>query len=601
MSATARPIDEWERVRWNAWGHEGGFRLDAHNPDVVIHPQGDVIPGVMPYLKGVMNLSEVVDTPTLPKAAVLERLPAPLLTPGFMAACKAALGPDQVSVDPDNRLCHSVGKNYRDLWRMRNGLVEKVPDAVLLPACHRDVEIIMTAAVKHNVCLIPFGGGTNVVGAVEADPHETRRMIASVDMRRMRRLISVDMHAGTAVFEVGVLGPALEAQLAPHGLTMGHDPDSFVHSTLGGWIASRSSGAMSNKYGDLEDMVLSLRVVTPTGTVLTPTTARAVGPDLAEVFLGSEGALGIITEATVRVHRRPPCRVTIGWLFPSFRASCAAAHQMVKEDCLPTVLRCYDSAETEFSVAMKPQEGMPGWLLSKAVKRYLSCFKRFNLSDVSLVITGYDGDAEAVEQQRARAKGICRRHYAFEVGKSAGENWQRKKYDLPLVRDFLLDHGMWADVLETTVGYTTLIALWEDVRASMKRAAEALGRSLWIGAHVSHQYPSGVCLYFTFGSVQRGLEDLNDFLALKQAATEAILRNGGTLSHHHGIGYEHVPWMERYHGKEGLNVLRGLKKTLDPQGICNPGKLLPPEDDGSGDPKDRMMFFRMGTVPPSKL
>eukprot|EP00668_Euglena_longa_P015404 GGOE01019483.1.p1 GENE.GGOE01019483.1~~GGOE01019483.1.p1 ORF type:complete len:596 (-),score=136.57 GGOE01019483.1:229-2016(-) len=587
--------DVWQRIHWNAWGQGRGFFIDPDDQEKVFHPQGDVLPNVVPFIKENFKMDAIPETPSISMVEVLAKLPPPTISQAFLNSLKDVLRPDQISMDPENRLCHSVGKNYRDLWRMRNGLVEKVPDAVLLPMSHQEVEQIMKAAVQHDVCLIPFGGGTNVVGAVEPDPHETKRMTISVDMRRMGRLLSVDKQSRTAVFEVGVLGPALEAQLAPHGLTFGHDPDSFVHSTLGGWIATRSSGAMSNKYGELEDMVVSLKVVTPMGTVITPCNPRAVGPDINELFMGSEGTLGIITEATVKAHPKPPKRITVGWLFPSFPAACEASQEMVQKECVPTIMRCYDTAETELSFAMKSEEGVLKHWLSKGIKQYLVRYKGFDMAEISLVIIGFDGHTDAIALQQAKVKSICERHNGFCVGTSAGENWQRKKYDLPLVRDFLLEHGMWADVLETSVVYSKAIALWQDVKESMKRFWQDLNQPFWIGCHMAHQYQVGACLYFTFGGVQRDRTDINTFLQLKQVATEAILRNGGSLTHHHGVGYEHVPWMHRFHNKGGMDLLQSMKRSLDPKGICNPGKLLPPPNAATSS-TDGMMFYRMGTV-----
>eukprot|EP01012_Entosiphon_sulcatum_P021590 TRINITY_DN2642_c0_g1_i1.p1 TRINITY_DN2642_c0_g1~~TRINITY_DN2642_c0_g1_i1.p1 ORF type:complete len:630 (+),score=69.33 TRINITY_DN2642_c0_g1_i1:184-1890(+) len=545
---------------------------------------------------------QLIRTPSVPAKTVVDRLAPAIINAAFLQDIQKNLQDHQINLDGFARLCHGFGKNYRDLWRLRNGLVERAPDAVVFPQSHREVEHIMNAATKHNVCLIPFGGGTNVVGAVEVDPRENQRMVVSVDMRRMNRLLSVDTQSKTAVFECGVLGPQLDGQLAPHGLCLGHDPDSYVHSTLGGWIATRSSGAASNRYGELEQMVVSLRVVTPQGTIITPATPRAIGPKLNEIFIGSEGALGIITEATVKVHPLPATKYYEGWLLPTFEASLAAAYEIVQSDDTPPILRCYDEEETTLSFSMKFEEGTLKDLLSKGIKHFLTAVKHFDLEKVSLVIVGYEGTRQQVTQQRHACSTHFKRHKGFNVGASAGNNWQLKKYDLPLIRDFCLEFGMWADVLETCVDYRRILPLWQDVRRSVHDTWRRQGKVGWIGAHMCHQYRVGACIYFTFASVGKDKNDIQRLLEIKTAATEAIIRNGGALTHHHGVGYEHVPWMQRHLGDNGLRLLQRLKSSIDPQGICNPSKLLPPE---INDPKlskeererllrERMMFHRMG-------
>eukprot|EP00996_Jenningsia_fusiforme_P002422 NODE_3251_length_1015_cov_9.246377_g2989_i0.p1 GENE.NODE_3251_length_1015_cov_9.246377_g2989_i0~~NODE_3251_length_1015_cov_9.246377_g2989_i0.p1 ORF type:complete len:299 (+),score=52.88 NODE_3251_length_1015_cov_9.246377_g2989_i0:56-898(+) len=279
------------------------------------------------------------------------------------------------------------------------------------------------------------------------------------------------------------------------------------------------------------------------------------------------------------------------------------AQTLAASDSVPAIIRCYDEYETTLSFSLRSQQPLLQDLLSQTIKGYLRLVRGFKMEDVSLVILGFEANcAASIKSQRAYATKVCSRLGGFCVGKGAGDNWQKKKYDLPLVRDFVLDHGLWADVFETVLLYSNLLACWKDVRESLNQVWASQGTRGWVGCHISHQYATGACLYFTYCGTQRDKQDMEIFLKLKQAAMGAILRHGGGLTHHHGIGYEHVPWMNEYLGRRSVDILRAVKKQVDPKGLCNPGKLLPPEskdDKEAESQRNELMFFKMGI--PSKL
>eukprot|EP00759_Apiculatamorpha_spiralis_P039237 PhF_6_TR38111/c0_g1_i1/m.56879/K00803/AGPS, agpS; alkyldihydroxyacetonephosphate synthase len=592
---TSNQDDTYRNIKWNGWGSRDlAMRVDGADPLLVLHPTGKRIPGLVPFINQEIHgmaggdVKPLTSTPSLTLEEASKKLTPPLINKTFVSELK--FKPDQVKSDAESRICHAVGKNYRDLWRARNGLFAKVPDLVIFPESHEQVVVLMQAAVKHNVVLIPFGGGTNVVGAIEANPFD-KRCAVSVDLRRMKKLLSVDKASSLARFEVGVLGPDMDKQLAPHGFMFGHDPDSYTHSTLGGWIATRSSGAQSNKYGEIEQMVLSLTVVTPTGVIQTPTAVRAVGPNLNEVFIGSEGAFGIITEAVVKVERIPQHRQYEGWLFEGFEHGFSAFREVTNTGLNITVLRLYDEDETKLSFALKTESNLWQHLLSNGVKKYLQTCRGFNLERLSLCIVGFEGSTEDVNNQSKVVSSIFHKYRSFRVGTSAGKNWQEKKYDLPYVRDFTLQHGLWADVFETAVEYGTALSLWRDVKKAVKDTFAAANRKGWIGMHTAHQYKMGTCCYFTFAGQQIDkATDLEFFLKVKQAGMNAILKNRGNLTHHHGVGFEHVPWMRQFMGEGGSATLLAMKQQFDPANVCNPGKLLPlkPNEDPQG-----TMFFNL--------
>lgn len=603
-----RQPEPYENIKWNGWGDLGvEMKLDDNNPSIVRHVHGEPIRKLLDFLhqeiQGGIGPKEIPKlSPSMSIEDAVKKMNKPIMNESFLAAISSALSPQQVRTDGKSRLCHIAGKNYRDLWRIRKGMVERAPDAIILPNSHEDCLKLVELAHKHNVVVIPFGGGTTVTGGVEANPFEVKRMVVSVDMRRMNRLLRVDSESRIATFEAGVLGPDLDDQLRRHGFMFGHDPDSYTYSTLGGWIAARGSGAMSNQYGDIEQMVISMKVASPTGVIETPLTSRPCGVDLNGLFVGSEGAFGIITEATIKVEVIPETKFYCGYLFPTFETAFHAFQECVRKQIRPCVLRLYD--EDDFAMSMAMSTSKPGILqeiVSCAMKKYMTHVQNWNLKKVSLVILGLEGSKDRVAFQRKEVHAVFAKYSCIYLGQGAGASWQEKKYDLPYIRDFALNVSHWADVFETSVFYSKAIPCWRAVKSAVRQVWKENGKTGWIGCHTAHQYKFGCCLYFTFASAQKNDEDMKIFLQIKTRATEAMLRYTGSMSHHHGIGYEHVPWMTRFMGKGAMNILFTLKKNVDPKNICNPGKLLPElprtydsDEEINKKQKYSMMFDKMG-------
>ncbi|RNF18069.1 alkyldihydroxyacetonephosphate synthase [Trypanosoma conorhini] len=600
-----RQDDVYERIKWNGWGLKGlELKYDAEK-NLVFHLNGKPMRGLLKFMQEELRKQtgevHLVNSPGISAEEAVTRLPKPCINQAFLQELRQALVEEQVRLDGESRLTHIFGKNYRDLWRARNGMIDRAPDAICLPNNHKDCAKIVELAHKHNVVLVPFGGGTNVTGGVEPSPFETKRMIVSVDMRRMGRMLSIDKESGLAVFEAGVLGPDMDEQLRPHGFMFGHDPDSYTHSTLGGWVGARGSGAMSNKYGDIENMVVAMKVATPIGVVETPLTSRPCGVDLNAMFTGSEGAFGIITELTVKIEPIPEVRHYEGWMFPSFEAAFSAFHTCTRKGVHPCTMRLYDEDDTRLSFAASTDTSFLSSLISRCLKKYLGDIKHWDLKKLSLVIIGFEGTKFQTNCQRRELSGIFKSFGAVCVGSKPGKSWMETKYDLPYLRDLALSHCLWADVFETSVLYSDAIPCWRAVKEAFDAVMKENGRAGWIGCHTAHQYRFGCCLYFTFIGEQHDENDIKLFLQIKQRAMEAMLRHTGNLSHHHGIGYEHVPWMQRYNGKVGLEAIMRFKSALDPKNICNPGKLLPSpraegETSAAAEARQRreMMFDKMG-------
>ena len=491
---------------------------------------------------------------------------------------RSLLAPHQIRTDDDDRLAHAYGRSYRDLVRIRSGSVDSAPDLVVYPDTHEDVVAVVDVCQKQGAALMPFGGGTNVVGAVEHRGGEARVRV-TLDLRRMNRLISVDRASMTAEIEAGAFGPQIEEALAQQGLALGHHPDSFVYSTLGGWIATRSAGSHSNAYGKIEDMLLAVRVVTPTGVLETRAyPAASHGPDWNRLIVGSEGALGVITSATLKVHPTPEYEEYRMLLFPSFERGCQALHECVSGGLMPSVARLSDEMETELMFAARPPaKGWKRWA-ERGVQKALS-LKGY--ASPAAVVLGFEGPSVSTRPVRDAAMKICRGMGAFDLGRRPGETWKRSRYDVPYLRDYMMDYALLADAFETATVWSRVLPLYRDSRRALQDAfRRETGNDGYLGCHISHLYDTGACLYFTIGVRARAgatPSEMNEqYAAIKASASEAFVRNGGTLSHHHGVGYEHEPWMDRDHSEPALRGFDHLKDALDPSGIMSPGNLRRP-------------------------
>jgi alkyldihydroxyacetonephosphate synthase len=478
------------------------------------------------------------------------------------------------SKDALDRVVHARGKSLRDLIKHRRGELGRVPDVVVRPRDEAEVEAVLRAAIEHDAVLIPFGGGTSISGSLEAPESETRTVI-SLDMGHLRRVLAIDAPSNLARIEAGAFGPDLERQLNAQGWTLGHFPDSFTHSTLGGWIATRSSGMRSDRYGDIADLVRAVRVVTPGGILATrPVPHTSTGPSVREMVLGSEGRLGVITEATVQVRRLPEQRIILGYLFPAWGDGLAAMQEIAASEASPSVTRVSDAYETAFSFATRKHPTPLDKLKSTALTTFLRKRKGFDVERMCLSFIGYEGSAAHVKQQRREVGRIVARHGGLCIGASPGELYDQKKFDTPYIRDFLLDRGALADVSETAAPWSRLNPVYDAVMASAHGAFGELGIPGYLMCHLSHSYHAGACLYFTFGVKPAPRRDeLEQYDAVKSAIQQAFIDAGATLSHHHAVGTEHARWLEADISAPGVQMLRALFAGVDPGANLNPGKI----------------------------
>lgn len=550
-------------MKWWGWGYEDVTFDDSTKPEL------------WPYLKRELGVGEIRwDKPVAFEEVTL---PEQKNNEAFLAAIQAGLGDGQIVDDKKSRLVHAAGKSFRDLWLMRHGQVQFAPDCVVYPDTEEDVALVVRAAHEHGVVLVPFGGGSNIAGCL-VPSDRGGRMVVSLDMCRMHRVLEVDRYSLTARIQPGVYGQHLEDQLAEHGVTLGHFPDSFLHSTLGGWVATRSAGMQSDIYGKIEDMVISLRMVTPSGTIITRTVPKSSnGIDIKHLCIGSEGILGVITEVVVQVHHKPEKEDWYGWLFPDFKSGLDAIHECHRADCMPTVTRLNDPKKTALSFAFKhPKTGIKD-KIAKAFKWYIGNVKKIDFNQCCLMVVKYEGTPQAFNRIKNRVTAIYKKHRGVCLGAEPGRSFAKVKFDFPHLRDYVMDRSIMADVSETATTWDNLRTLHESGLADVEQAIKDTGVDAWVGCHLSHSYRTGASLYFTFGCLQREGREIEQYLYVKKAAEDAFMKNGGTLSHHHAVGTEHLPWVEEDLSPTGLKAVKALKAGLDPNDIMNPGKIIPSE------------------------
>lgn len=547
-------------MKWWGWGEPSKTYPLEHRP------------GFWPFL--ISKIGAPAGTP-VPRANLDQiRIPPPRIPARVLEALAAAVGAEHLSLSHNVRIAHAYGRGYQDLIRLRQGEVPRPPDAVVFPSSEEAVVRLLCIAGSEGLAVIPFGGGTSVVGGVEASDGD--QPVLCVDLRGMNRLVGADPAGLVATAEAGILGPALEASLGAHGLTLGHFPQSFEFSTLGGWIATRSAGYASTGHGKIEAMVVALRVVTPRGIIATRVVpASASGPDLNALFAGSEGTLGIISQATLRVRPLPAKKDYRAWLFRGFPDGLSAVRAMLQEGPVPTTVRLSDAPETEAHLAMR--ERRPGWpsrAQEWAGMRMIRA-RGFAAGRMCLAIIGVEGSAVATSQSWHGLRRVPARCGAFPLGSGPARAWYRDRFELPYLRDELMDAGIMVDTLETAAPWDRLLSLHAHVADALHDALTSFGTSPIVLCHISHAYPTGASLYFTFIAHQAPGREMEQWQAAKRAATDAIMAGGGTLSHHHGIGMVHQAWMHEEHGKDGLQTVRAIKTALDPDGIMNLGKLVP--------------------------
>jgi alkyldihydroxyacetonephosphate synthase len=526
-------------MKWNAWG----------NPDEA----KSLSEGIRSLLAQALG---VTGSPNAELEADQVQLRPSALTTANREALAAIVGPGHCRVDDQHRLLRAGGKSTLDLLRRKDSGLQDAPDAVLLPGTDDEVAAILRYCSQHGIAVVPFGGGTSVVGGVDPIRGDFASVV-SLDLRRFDQLLAFDDVSGEAEFGAGVTGPQAEKLLGEHGFSLGHLPQSFEFASLGGYAATRSSGQNSAGYGRFSDMIRGLRLITPAGVLdLGRAPQSAAGPDLRQLVIGSEGVFGVITRVRVQVHPAPQATSYEAWSFPDFATGTAALRAVTQAATGPTVIRLSDEAETGVNLATTESIGDT------------------QITGGCLAITVFEGTEAHAESRHSETGALMAAHGGTSLGDAPARAWEHGRFGAPYLRDALLANGALCETLETATDWSNLPRLKTAVTDALTGALAESGTPALVLCHISHVYATGASLYFTVVAGQRG-NRIEQWRAAKTAACDAIVSTGSTITHHHAVGADHRPWMRDEVGDLGVQVLRTVKATLDPAGILNPGKLIP--------------------------
>ncbi|KIP53095.1 FAD-binding oxidoreductase [Leucobacter komagatae] len=535
---------------------------------------GGVLPaGARQVLAERLGIDPDVEIAPPPPPATAASVPESSLGAEALGALAAAAGSGTVSQDPADRVRHAAGKHTPDLLRQRAGTPLAFPDAVVSPGARDEVAPILHACSAHGIAVVPFGGGSSVVGGV-TPLRGSHSAVIALDLTRLDALISLNEVDRTATFEAGIRGPALERALADHGYTLGHIPQSHQQATLGGYAATRSAGQASTGYGAIAELITAITLETPRGQLALGgrAPASAAGPDLKHLVIGSEGTLGVITEVTVAIKPRVTHKTYGAWAFPSFEAGAAAIRALAQDGGagdLPDVCRLSDEEETELTLAQTDGAAV------RLLRRWL---RARGIETPALLLGVWEGTGSDTKRRHKRAVRILKSHGGVSATTAPAEAWDRGRFGSPRLRDELLTIGVMVDTLETA-------ATWTKLAETHTRVAEAIRSALAAGpggaetrpaavqGHISHVYRDGASLYYTFIAGAEA-DPIAQYDRVKAAANAAILAAGATITHHHAVGTEHAAMLPAEIGPLGVNVLRAVKHELDPAGIMNPGKLV---------------------------
>jgi alkyldihydroxyacetonephosphate synthase len=535
---------------------------------------GKELPRLLPWISEVLECkisAEDINRPHYPTA-----IPDSQISAAFFSELQTFLSPSQLERDAEIRLRHGHGHTQEEMYSIKYGRIARVPDLVVYPESVAQVVHLVEASKKHDVSLIPYGGGTNVTDALRCNPDE-KRTIVSVDMHRMNRILWVDRENMMASIEAGAVGSNIMAELKKHGVTMGHEPDSVEFSTLGGWVATNASGMKKNRYGNIEDLVLDVTVVTAAGKLerTSASPRESIGLDLRRLMFGSEGTLGIIASAVVKIFPLPETQRYGSVLFPTFEHGFKFMFDLTRETALPASVRLLDNIQFHFGQALKPKStGTLANLKSRVEKFFVTKVKGFNPNEMAVCTLVFEGSKQEVEQQEREVYRIAARFGGMKAGSENGRRGYQLIFSIAYIRDFLMPYFTIAESFETSVSWTKALALCDNVKRRLDEEYKRRGLpgKAVCTARVTQLYRTGVCIYFYFAFCYKGVANPQEvYLELENSARDEILKSGGSLSHHHGVGKLRRMYLPRIMSETGLQWKKDLKKTLDPQNVFGAG------------------------------
>nr|XP_023663309.1 alkyldihydroxyacetonephosphate synthase, peroxisomal-like [Paramormyrops kingsleyae] len=576
----AVPRRRQDVLKWNGWGfRDSKFLFNkkglAELTGKRYQLSGTLMPGLKDWFEGTFGANLQHRSPAVP-ALNPSVVPPPNLHAAFVEALKEATIP--CTHEPEDRVFHSHGHCLHEIFALREGKIGRVPDLVVWPGCHADVVRIVELACQHNVCLIPYGGGTSVSSALQC-PLEESRCIISVDTSQMNRILWIDEKNLTAHVEAGIIGQDLERLLREHGYCTGHEPDSMEFSSLGGWVATRASGMKKNVYGNIENLVVHIKMVTPCGVMEKSCQGPRIsaGPDIHHFILGSEGTLGVVTEVTLKIRPFPEYRKYGSVVFPSFEQGVSCLREVAKQRCAPASIRLMDNAQFHFGHALRPQTSMFMSFLDGLKKFYITKFKGFDPQRLCVATLLFEGDQNHVLNQEQQVYDIAAQFGGLAAGEDNGQRGYLLTFIIAYLRDLGMEYYVIGESFETSVPWDRVLDLCRNVKERIERECKDRGVQFppLSTCRVTQIYDAGACVYFYFAFNYRGLSDpMRLYEQVEHSAREEILASGGSLSHHHGVGKLRKQWMQETISKVGLGMLRSVKEHLDPQNIFGNRNLL---------------------------
>ncbi|XP_006636551.1 alkyldihydroxyacetonephosphate synthase, peroxisomal [Lepisosteus oculatus] len=575
------PKRRQEIMKWNGWGYSDSRFLfnkkgQAEFTGKRYRLSGMIIPGLKDWFENTFGASLEHKTP--PKSTFdASALQPPILNEGFMQDLKASAIP--FSHEAEDRIFRAHGHCLHEIFALREGKFGRIPDLVVWPNCHNDVVKIVELACKHSVCVIPFGGGTSVSSALECPPEENRTIV-SLDTSQMNRILWIDEKNLTAHVEAGIIGQDLERQLNESGYCTGHEPDSMEFSSLGGWVATRASGMKKNVYGNIEDLVVHIKMVTPRGVVEKSCQGprMSTGPDVHHFILGSEGTLGVVTEVTMKIRPVPEYQKYGSVVFPNFEQGVACLREVAKQRCAPASIRLMDNSQFQFGHALKPQvSSIFTSFLDGLKKFYITKFKGFDPNQLCVATLLFEGDREMVLQHEKQVYDIAAKFGGLAAGEDNGQRGYMLTFVIAYLRDLGMDYYVIGESFETSVPWDRVLDLCNNVKERIVRECKERGVQFppLSTCRVTQTYDAGACIYFYFAFNYRGISDpIVVYDQIEHAARDEILANGGSLSHHHGVGKLRKHWLPETISDVGLGMLKSVKEYLDPDNIFGSRNLL---------------------------
>ncbi|KAK0168137.1 hypothetical protein PV327_001968 [Microctonus hyperodae] len=584
MVKSAVPKNRQELLKWNGWGYKDSEFVVNKNSIIEFtgtrYPIGNL---QLPYFtEWVQEVLGVDLTKRSPPQSLPTAFPEPILSKEFLDAIEKL--EITFSIDGFDRLFRAHGHTLREVVTLKQGSFDRIPDIILWPKCHNDVERIIRICVKYGAACIPFGGGTSVSGAAACPTHE-RRTIVSLDTSQMNRILWIDRENLVACCEAGIIGQDLERELRAKKLTSGHEPDSYEFSSLGGWVATRASGMKKNTYGNIEDLVVRLRMVTGRTEDPSLTLERGAqvprmssGPDFDHVILGSEGTLGVVTEVVIKIRPLPSIVKYGSVVFPNFHSGVDAMREVAKQRCQPSSIRLMDNEQFRFGQALRPEHGWGDKLMQILKQAYVTKIKGFRWDSVCVATLLFEGhDAAEISAQEKKIYNIAKKYGGMAAGDTNGERGYILTFVIAYIRDLGLEFGVLSESFETSVPWSRALALCKNVKSRVSRDCKERGITYWlISCRVTQTYDAGCCIYFYLAFNYFGLhEPIETYEEIEENARAEILACGGSISHHHGVGKMRARFYPEAVGEAGVSLYRATKQHLDPHNVFAAGNLDP--------------------------